>query len=85
MARANHHAACAREDFITRAGTPTTVALPGTSRITTAPAPITAFSPTLRHWITFAPSPTNAPAPTYTRPAISAPGQTCAPSSIANS
>ena len=59
-----------------RAGTPATVVSAGTSRTTTAPAPITAPSPTLIPWRTLAPVPTDAPAPRVTLPLTVAPGST---------
>jgi hypothetical protein len=67
---------------MTRAGTPTTVVRAGTSRSTTAPAPMIAPAPILTPWITVAPIPKKAASPTLTRPANLAPGQIWAPRPI---
>lgn len=55
-----------RRLFISLAGLPTTVAPSGTSRITTAPAPIVHPRPILIPGMTTAPAPIQLPAPTLT-------------------
>lgn len=65
---------------ILRAGLPTTIALAGTSRVTTAPAPMIAPCPMWRRGRMMAPVPMNAHSSTTTSPARRAPGAICAPS-----
>src|SRR5437660_1080439 len=64
------------------AGTPTTVAQSGTSRVTTAPAPTTARDPIDTPGSTTAPIPMSEPAPTDTSPPRCTPGATCTKSPI---
>ena len=64
-----------------RAGLPTTRAPTGTSRTTTAPAPITASRPIVTFGMRLAPVPMKDLAPKWTIPADRTPGQMCTPSS----
>src|SRR3954452_13092265 len=66
----------ARSWRTTRAGLPSAIERSGRSRVTTAPAPTTAWAPTLTSESTTAPAPIRAPAPTVTPPASTAPGPT---------
>src|SRR5205085_10532542 len=62
--------------FLSRAGMPTTVAPSRTSRVTTAPAPTIARSPTRRYCRTCAPLPMRTSSPISTPPEMFAPGIT---------
>src|SRR4051812_39327721 len=65
-----------------RAGVPCTRTPEGTSRTTTAPAPIVASSPIVVPLTTVAPMPIVAPAPIRALPPIFAPGLSTAPAPI---
>src|SRR5262245_5203320 len=64
------------EEASTRAGFPTTVAPAGTSRVTTAPAPIIADSPMRTPPSTITPDPSAAPRATYVRCIVHCPSVT---------
>src|SRR5205814_9962717 len=71
--------------WIGRAGTPTTVAPAGTSRVTTAPAPTTASAPTRIRGRTVAPAQIQPLTSTRTSPQSVAPGATPTPSASTHS